>query len=186
MLSTPLICCSIGVATDCSTVKASAPTYVVLTWTSGGVMFGNCAVGRPTIATMPTITMTIEITMETIGRFMKNLYTILLSGFAACRVWDFHRGGARLKGRGADFHALAHLLHSLGHDTVAGFQAFVDNPHSVNLRPDLNRANTHLVIRADYCGQIPALQLIHRTLRDEQGVLLNPHHCADVAKSTGT
>ena len=30
MLSTPLICCSIGVATDCSIVSASAPGYVVL------------------------------------------------------------------------------------------------------------------------------------------------------------
>src|SRR2546425_10139993 len=76
MLSTPLICCSMGVATDCSTVWASAPTYVAFTWTSGGVMLGNCAVGRPTIATMPTITMMIEITIETIGRSMKNLYTI--------------------------------------------------------------------------------------------------------------
>src|ERR1051325_2421559 len=76
MLSTPLICCSMGVATDCSTVKASAPTYVVLTWTSGGVMLGNCAVGRLSIATMPTMTITIEITMDTMGRFMKNLYTM--------------------------------------------------------------------------------------------------------------
>ena len=39
-------------------------------------MFGNCAVGRPNMATMPTITMMIEITIETMGRFMKNLYTI--------------------------------------------------------------------------------------------------------------
>src|ERR1700739_3397746 len=76
MLSTPLICCSMGVATDCSTVKASAPTYVVFTWTSGGVMFGNCAVGRLNMATMPTMTITIEITMDTMGRFMKNVYTM--------------------------------------------------------------------------------------------------------------
>src|SRR5580765_3437422 len=75
MLSTPLICCSIGVATDCSTVCASAPTYVAFTWTSGGVIFGNCAVGKLSIATKPTITMMIEITMATMGRFMKNLDT---------------------------------------------------------------------------------------------------------------
>src|ERR1700757_5044956 len=80
MLSTPLICCSIGVATDCSTVKASAPTYVVLTWTSGGVILGNCAVGKLSIATTPTMTITIEITMDTIGRFMKNLYTLFTFG----------------------------------------------------------------------------------------------------------
>src|SRR6266852_3130680 len=72
MLSTPLICCSIGVATDCSTVCASAPTYVVLTCTSGGAIAGNCDTGRLTIVIAPTITVRIEITMATIGRLMKN------------------------------------------------------------------------------------------------------------------
>src|SRR3954470_20446593 len=75
MLSTPLICCSIGVATAFSTVSASAPTYVVSITISGGTMFGNCATGRPSIATAPMITMMIEITIATIGRSMKNRAT---------------------------------------------------------------------------------------------------------------
>src|SRR4030095_788495 len=64
-----------GVATDCSTVCASAPTYVVCTCTSGGAIAGNCEMGRGTIVTAPTMTVSSEITMATIGRLMKNLDT---------------------------------------------------------------------------------------------------------------
>src|SRR5438477_6762246 len=131
MLSTPLICCSMGVATDCSTVKASAPTYVVLTWTSGGVMLGNWAVGRPSMAMMPTMTITIEITMDTMGRFMKNLYTLLSSGCVARSVRLFRCRGLWLKRSGANLHSLADLLHPFHHDSVTRLQAFVDNPHGV-------------------------------------------------------
>src|SRR5215467_1834849 len=73
MLSTPLINCSMGVATDFSRVTASAPTYVACSRISGGAMFGNIAIGSCTIAITPRITMMIEITMATIGRLMKNL-----------------------------------------------------------------------------------------------------------------
>src|SRR5580700_8841978 len=73
MLSTPLTCCSIGVATDCSSVLASAPTYVARIWISGGTIFGNWATGSATIVTAPTITVNIAMTIATIGRLMKNL-----------------------------------------------------------------------------------------------------------------
>src|SRR5271155_1554874 len=73
MLSTPLICSSIGVETACSRACASAPTYVACNLISGGTMFGNCATGRAVIVTTPTITVRIAITMATIGRLMKNL-----------------------------------------------------------------------------------------------------------------
>src|SRR6185369_13943857 len=61
-----------GVATDCSTVWASAPTYVVCTCTSGGAMAGNCEMGSEAIVITPTMTVSSEITMATIGRLMKN------------------------------------------------------------------------------------------------------------------
>src|ERR1022692_2265009 len=73
MLSTPDICCSMGVATDWSTVRASAPGYVAFTWTCGSAILGNCAMGRPDIATIPTITIRMEMTIATIGRLIKNL-----------------------------------------------------------------------------------------------------------------
>ena len=72
ILSTPFICCSIGVATDCSIVTASAPGYVVETMICGGTMSGNCATGSPPIATRPAMTVTIAMTIATIGRPMKN------------------------------------------------------------------------------------------------------------------
>ncbi len=48
MLSTPDNCCSMGVATDCSTVMASAPVYVAWMVTSGGTISGNWATGSET------------------------------------------------------------------------------------------------------------------------------------------
>src|SRR5881628_10802 len=69
--STPLTCCSMGVATACSTSSALAPMYVVVTWISGGVMSGYCEMGRRESETAPTITVTIEITIATMGRRMK-------------------------------------------------------------------------------------------------------------------
>src|SRR5262249_28204414 len=72
MLSTPLICCSTGVATDCSSVNASAPTYVAHSWICGGAMLGNCAIGSCTNAAAPTITMRMAMTMATTGRLTKN------------------------------------------------------------------------------------------------------------------
>src|SRR6267143_1094291 len=76
MLSTPLICCSRGVATDCSIVTASAPVYVVLTMICGGTMSGNWATGSPRMETRPPITVMIAMTIATIGRLIKSLEII--------------------------------------------------------------------------------------------------------------
>src|SRR5438093_13775448 len=80
MLSTPCNCCSIGVATDCSRVSASAPTYVALSRISGGASSGNCAIGSCTMATMPMITVMIAMTIATIGRLMKNFDMVIYLG----------------------------------------------------------------------------------------------------------
>jgi hypothetical protein len=66
-LSTPFICCSRGVATDCSIVTASAPVYVACSWICGGMTEGNWAIGRPATATRPSTTVRIAMTMATIG-----------------------------------------------------------------------------------------------------------------------
>ncbi len=72
MLSTPFICCSSGAATADSMVSASAPVYVPVTLICGGMISGNWAIGSARIATRPASTVTIEMTMATIGRRMKN------------------------------------------------------------------------------------------------------------------
>src|ERR1700730_12861188 len=79
MLSTPFICCSSGVETDCSIVTASAPVYVVETLTCGGTISGNWARGRLRMAIKPTMTVRMGMTMAPIGRLMKNLEIIDLS-----------------------------------------------------------------------------------------------------------
>src|SRR6266403_95061 len=74
MSSTPLIWASIGVATDCSTVCASAPTNDVWIRISGGTILGNWETGRLTIETAPTMTIRMAITMATTGRLIKKRY----------------------------------------------------------------------------------------------------------------
>src|SRR5215475_6224286 len=79
MWSTPLTCCSIGVATACSSASASAPTYVAANLISGGAIFGNCATGKVASMIEPRMTVIMAITIATIGRLMKNLDMIFKS-----------------------------------------------------------------------------------------------------------
>ena len=44
---------------------------VVVTWIIGGTMSGYCAMGRPCIATTPSMTRMIDNTIATIGRLTK-------------------------------------------------------------------------------------------------------------------
>src|SRR5208283_4644067 len=100
-----------GVATDCSTVCASAPTKVVVMRASGGTIFGNWAIGRETSATAPTMTVRIAMTIATIGRLMKNFDTARLLGGLRRRI----RHGVHQR-------AVPDLLDPVGHDPVAGLQ----------------------------------------------------------------
>ncbi len=72
MFSTPLTCCSIGVATVSETTWALAPGKVQSTWTVGGEIGGYMAMGSWVIAIPPPRGMTIERTAAKIGRSMKN------------------------------------------------------------------------------------------------------------------
>src|ERR1700732_1873307 len=71
MFSTPLICCSIGVATVAATTSALAPGYWPATLMIGGAISGYCATGSRENDTPPRITNTIETTAAKIGRSMK-------------------------------------------------------------------------------------------------------------------
>src|SRR6201996_3473610 len=80
MPGVPFTCSSIGVATVCSTVWASAPVNWPLTCTTGGVISGYWSIGKSKILTVPVITSTMEITIAVTGRFIKVL-AIILSKF---------------------------------------------------------------------------------------------------------
>src|ERR1051325_8521510 len=135
MLSTPLICCSIGVATDCSTVCASAPTYVVCTCTSGGAIAGNCDTGRVRTVIVPTRTVSSEITMATIGRLMKNFDT------SASRARSSSSDDV-------DGSAVLYLQVAFDDDALAGFHAGGDDPEIVDPVGHRDRPDRHFVVAA--------------------------------------
>ena len=72
MLSTPLICASIGAATESASVlRIGARDRSSVTVTCTGVIVGYCSIGSARIATSPASTMMIETTAAKIGRSMK-------------------------------------------------------------------------------------------------------------------
>src|SRR5512134_3530239 len=133
--STPFTFCSIGVATDASTSVALAPTKVVVIWTIGGTTSGYCAMGSPDIATSPTRTVTMEITIATIGRLTKKRAMLLGLGRGLRHALAGGGGGHGLRAHDGAF---PHLLQALHHDLLARLQAFVDQPEAVHPRPDLH------------------------------------------------
>src|SRR5579864_4281096 len=134
MLSTPFICCSSGVATACSSVCASAPTYVARIWISGGAIFGNWATGKLRMVSDPTSTRTIEITIATMGRLMKN--------------FDMTLPTDRFRGEWfrIDPNAGAHLLHPFRNNTIPRIESTCDHPTPIDLGTYRHRPDGHLVV----------------------------------------
>src|SRR5688572_2933609 len=140
MFSTPLTCCSIGVATVCSTTSALAPGYVACTTTCGGVICGNIAIGRNGIATAPATTMTMASTDAKIGRSMKKLTNTASAP---------RRPGRRLPGRlHAD--ARADLLETADDDLLARLHAVLHDPLGLEARTELDAACLHYLVRAHH------------------------------------
>src|SRR5258707_6153608 len=71
MLSTPLISCSIGVATVFEATSADAPATVAVTSTVGGAISGYSLIGSARNAMAPTSVRMIAMTAANIGRSMK-------------------------------------------------------------------------------------------------------------------
>src|SRR5512139_1153931 len=120
--STPFTFCSIGVATDASTSVAEAPTKVVVIWTIGGTTSGYWAMGSPDIATSPTMTVMMEITIATIGRLTKKRAMLLRLGRRLGRALP---GSGGHRGLWAHHGAVAHLLKALDDDLLARLEAFL-------------------------------------------------------------
>ena len=139
MLSTPFICCSSGVETDCSIVTASAPVYVVETMICGGTISGNCASGNPSIAMRPPMTVTIAITIATIGPSDEEV--------GNHRSSYSTRGCAGVtNGFGLTTISRSDFLHAFGDDYFARLQAVFNNPHRAAAFADFDWANAHLVV----------------------------------------
>jgi len=96
MFFAPFTCSSIGVETELSTVRASAPGYVARVRMIGGTISGNWAIGRRETITAPAITKKMAMTIATIGRLMKNFD--IASAFVTRRVGDRNRSGLWIHG----------------------------------------------------------------------------------------
>src|SRR6185369_9023410 len=142
MSSTPLICCSSGVATDCSIVTASAPVYVVLTMICGGTMSGNWATGSPDIATKPPITVTIAITIATTGRLMNSLEIISVFLRRRFRVDGYTRPDS---------------LDALDDHCFSRLQSLFDNPHRAALLTYFDCTRLDRIVVSDHSDLVSTL-----------------------------
>src|SRR5271165_7159694 len=107
-------------------------------------MLGNCATGRAKMVSVPTITMTMEITMATMGRLMKNFDMELLI------LW------LSAEGLGVHLHARTDLLNSFGNHAFAGLEPFVNNPIGADALADLDRADADFVLVVNHGDLIAA------------------------------
>src|SRR5260370_2126746 len=87
-------------------------------------MFGYCAMGNWNMATRPTITMRIEMTIATMGRLMKNLAMALARPLG-------------LGQRGFDLLASLYSVDSLDDDPLARLQPLPDDPEGADPLADL-------------------------------------------------
>src|SRR6516165_4565079 len=121
--------------------------------------------GSCTIATTPTITMRMEMTIATMGRLMKNLAMVALL-----------RGRARLGGcarRQPNFLAGAYPVASLHDDTLAGLQPFAHRPQRANPYVELDLADVDRVVGANHRDLMDPLHVLNRALRDQERGLLH-------------
>src|SRR5207248_2159788 len=118
--------------------------------------------GSWAIATRPTITMRMEITMATTGRLMKNLAMIALLRRSR------RRGRAR---RRPDLLASSRPIHPLDDDPLPGVQPLRDEPEGADARVDLDRAHFDRVVGFDHRDLMDPLQILDGPLRDQERIL---------------
>src|SRR5271156_3223112 len=97
-------------------------------------MLGNCATGKLRMVRVPTITRTIETTMATMGRLMKNFDIGLLP-----LVFP-------VVGLGIDGRSLPRFLHALDDDAIAGLESVVNHPSITDAVADLHGSDVHFVV----------------------------------------
>src|SRR3974377_565995 len=138
---------------------------------SGGASLGYWEMGRPRSATTPTITMTMEITMATMGRLMKKRamsLPLLLPGGGGWRT------GRRLllKRLRGDGHTGPDFLDAFHNHALARLQAFIHHPPGSGASPHRAPPEVHLVVRTHYGHLVSPLQLGDRPLGNQQRPLL--------------
>src|SRR5579863_4345866 len=136
-------------------------------------MLGNCAIGRLRTVKVPTSTRTMEITIATIGRLMKNFDMRL---FILC---------LHAKRLGVHLDAGSHLLKAFGDNSFAWIQPLRNNPAGSNTVTDRNGSNAHFVVGTYDGNLVTSLKLRHRALRNNQRTLLKPDDSANFRVTSG-
>src|SRR5260370_42413834 len=132
-------------------------------------MLGNWATGKLRMVRPPTSTSTMEITMATMGRLIKNFDIGLPS-------LGFHT-----KWLGVHLHARTHLLYAFRDHPFARLKSVRNNPLPVDTGADLDRSDAHFVLVVHPRDLIAALPLLKITLRPKQRILLESHSRANLA-----
>src|ERR1700733_3620091 len=104
--------------------------------------------GRLKMVMVPTITMTMEITIATMGRLMKNFDI----GSPSRRF----RGGKWL---GVHLHPRTYLLNALGTSAISALQSVRDNPLVADAVAHRDGSDAHFVLAVQHRHLIGALQL---------------------------
>src|SRR6185437_2487223 len=121
------------------------------------------------MAMTPTITMMIEMTIATMGRWMKNRAIDLRMGAGGFRRGCFERCGSH-------GHACLHALQPFDDDALAGLKPLVDHPLTADPLADLDLSDLDLVVLVHDGRLVIPLQLRHRALRNQQGALSGFRH----------
>src|SRR3954470_18126927 len=100
------------------------------------MMSGDCAIGSPCIATRPASTVTMAMTMATIGRLMKKRD---MNPKPGAPLLPLTRGGRRLP-RLRVHHAAVPHLRTFDDDAVAGLKAGFNDPAAADPRTGLDRS----------------------------------------------
>src|SRR5262245_19616425 len=133
-------------------------------------MLGNWATGRLKMVNEPTSTRTIDMTIATIGRLMKNFDMTL----PACSSHEWL--GIHLC-PGPD------LLNSFSHYAFAQLQPFRDDPLTADVIGHLDGSNADLVVGAYNGDLVRALQFRNCALRNKQSAILHSDDGANSAVS---
>src|ERR1051325_4875241 len=114
----------------------------------------------------PTSTNTIEITIATIGRLMKN--------------FDITSPLLRLRGERFRFHhnSCTDFLYTLGYHCLAAVESLGDNPFAVDAIADFNGSNTNFVFGVDDRDLICALKFGNGALRYQQSIVFDANDCS--------
>src|SRR5436190_2080024 len=143
----------------------------------GGMMSGNWAIGSVCIATSPPSTVTMAMTMATIGRLMKNR-DIKISE-RLMRV-----GGRLLPGLRAH-HGAVSCRRAFNDDAVARRYAGIDHPSASDAFAHLHGSRGEVIVGSDDADLIGALELRHRALGHHQRVVHRPRFGAHTAELAG-